>query len=165
MVSCPIKLTPKQGYSIPVHWWYCTMGFQLKRTHCSKTFATRPKLGNMVYQMENQTTQGDHVLLVHSRQKNITQSKTVWRDTKSLSSSEISRNYFRLSTHFPKTLWGHPGPLQHQVPPIKVTSQSSKMRTPSPCTIIQIYKQCVRPIFEYGSLSTITTSDNIIRKI
>ena len=35
----------------------------------------------------------------------------------------------------------------------------------SPTTLIQIYKQCVRPIFEYGSLSTITTSDYIIRKI
>ena len=30
---------------------------------------------------------------------------------------------------------------------------------PSPSTISQIYKQCVRPIFEYGSLSTITASD------
>ena len=36
---------------------------------------------------------------------------------------------------------------------------------PSPSTLIQIYKQCVRPIFEYGSLSTITTSDYIISKI
>ena len=36
---------------------------------------------------------------------------------------------------------------------------------PSPATIIQIYKQCVHPIFEYGSLSTITTSDYIISKI
>ena len=36
---------------------------------------------------------------------------------------------------------------------------------PSSSTIIQIYKQFVRPIFEYGSLSTITTSDNIITKI
>ena len=35
----------------------------------------------------------------------------------------------------------------------------------SPSTILQIYKQCVRPVFEYGSLSTITTSDTIIRKI
>ena len=34
-----------------------------------------------------------------------------------------------------------------------------------PSTIIQIYKQCIRPIFEYSSLSTITTSDNIISKI
>ena len=36
---------------------------------------------------------------------------------------------------------------------------------PSPATLIQIYKQCVRPIFEYGSLSTITASDYIISKI
>ena len=35
----------------------------------------------------------------------------------------------------------------------------------SPSTILQIYKQCVRPIFEYGSLSTITTSDTIISEI
>ena len=36
---------------------------------------------------------------------------------------------------------------------------------PSPSTIPQIYKQCVRTIFEYGSLSTITTSDTIISEI
>ena len=36
---------------------------------------------------------------------------------------------------------------------------------PSPSTILQIYKQCVRPIFEYGSFSTITTSDTIISEI
>ena len=33
-----------------------------------------------------------------------------------------------------------------------------------PATLIQIYKQCVRPIFEYGSLSTIIASDYIISK-
>ena len=36
---------------------------------------------------------------------------------------------------------------------------------PSPSAILQIYKQCVLPIFEYGSLSTITTSNTIISKI
>ena len=36
---------------------------------------------------------------------------------------------------------------------------------PSPATIIQIYKRCIYPIFEYGSLSTITASDYIISKI
>ena len=41
----------------------------------------------------------------------------------------------------------------------------SKKWGPSPSTILQIYKQCVRPIFEYGSLSTITTSDTIISEI
>ena len=41
-----------------------------------------------------------------------------------------------------------------------------KMGTqPAPSTILRIYKQCVRPIFEYGSLSTITTSGTIISKI
>ena len=42
---------------------------------------------------------------------------------------------------------------------------ANKKWRPSPATLIQIYKQCVRPIFEYGSLSTITVSDNIISKI
>ena len=131
------------------------MGLQLKRTFCSKTFATGPsKPGNVVCQMENQTesrkNQGNHILQVQPRQKNGTQSKTVC-----LSSSAISRNNFWLSTHF-QTLWGHPRLLQHQVPLIKATGQQKW--GPSPFTLIQIYKQCVRPSFEYGSLSTITTS-------
>ena len=42
---------------------------------------------------------------------------------------------------------------------------ANKKWGPSSATLIQIYKQCVRPIFEYGSLSTITVSDNIISKI
>ena len=36
---------------------------------------------------------------------------------------------------------------------------------PSPATLIQIYKQCVGPMFEYGSLWTITAPDYIISKI
>ena len=36
---------------------------------------------------------------------------------------------------------------------------------PSPETILQIYKQCVRPIFEYGIGSTITVSESLINKI
>ena len=42
---------------------------------------------------------------------------------------------------------------------------ANKKWGPSPATLIQIYKQCVRPIFEYGSLSAITVSDNLISKI
>ena len=42
---------------------------------------------------------------------------------------------------------------------------ANKKWGPSPATVIQIYKQCVRPIFEYSSLSTITVLDNIISKI
>ena len=36
---------------------------------------------------------------------------------------------------------------------------------PNPETILQIYKQCVRPIFEYGIVSTITVSETVITKI
>ena len=42
---------------------------------------------------------------------------------------------------------------------------ANKKWGPSPSTIIQIYKQCIRPLFEYGSLLTIITADNIISKI
>ena len=42
---------------------------------------------------------------------------------------------------------------------------ANKKWGPSPSTLIQVYKQCVLPIFEYGSLSTITTSDHVISKI
>ena len=35
----------------------------------------------------------------------------------------------------------------------------------SPETILQIYKQCVRQIFEYGIVSTITVSETVITKI
>ena len=42
---------------------------------------------------------------------------------------------------------------------------ANKRWGPSPATLIQIYKQCVCPIFEYGSLSTITAPNNIISQI
>ena len=36
---------------------------------------------------------------------------------------------------------------------------------PSPTTILQIYKQCVRPIFEYGIVSIMNVSESVINKI
>ena len=36
---------------------------------------------------------------------------------------------------------------------------------PSPETISQIYKQCVRPVLEYGIVSTITVSETVITRI
>ena len=47
----------------------------------------------------------------------------------------------------------------------RISLLTHKIWGPSPSTILQIYKQCVWPIFEYGSLSTITTSDTIISEI
>ena len=41
----------------------------------------------------------------------------------------------------------------------------NKKWSPSPATILPIYKQCVRPIFEYGIVSTITVSETVITKI
>ena len=35
----------------------------------------------------------------------------------------------------------------------------------SPAPILQFYKQCVRPILEYGIVSTITVSESVINKI
>ena len=47
----------------------------------------------------------------------------------------------------------------------RITLLVNKKWRPSPSTILQIYEQCVRPIFEYSSLSTMTTLDTIISKI
>ena len=35
---------------------------------------------------------------------------------------------------------------------------------PSPQTVLQIHKKCVRSILEYGVISTITVLDNVIKK-
>ena len=52
----------------------------------------------VVCQMDNQTksrkNQGNYILQVYIHQKNRTQPKTLWQDSKSISSSEIPRNYF-----------------------------------------------------------------------
>ena len=53
--------------------------------------------------------------------------------------------------------------LQQNISPFKDIGQQK--RGPSPTTILQIYKQCVRPIFEYGIVSTITVSESVINKI
>ena len=73
--------------------------------------------------LNSEKNESDYILLVYIHQKNRTQPKTVWRDSKSISSSEISRNYFGLPAHFQKTLRGHLGSLQYQVPPFKANSQ------------------------------------------
>ena len=41
----------------------------------------------------------------------------------------------------------------------------NKKWAPSSTTILQIYRQCVRPIFEYGIVSTITVSESVVNKI
>ena len=53
--------------------------------------------------------------------------------------------------------------LQPKISPFKDIGQQ-KVGS-SPTTILQIYKQCVRPMFEYVIVSTITVSDSVINKI
>ena len=66
---------------------------------------------------------------------------------------------FTFKKHFEEIL-GHCNTRYH-----RIRLLANKKWGPSPSTILQTYKQCVWPIFEYGSLSTITTSDTIISEI
>ena len=66
---------------------------------------------------------------------------------------------FTFKTHFEGIL-GHCNARYN-----RIRLLTNKKWGPSPSTILQIYKQCVGPIFEHGSLSTITTSDTIITEI
>ena len=79
--------------------------------------------------------QGHHILKVLSRQKFRTHSKTVWRETQNLSSSEISRNYFRLQIHFPsEEILGRCNTRYH-----RIRLSVNKNWEPNPSTILQIY--------------------------
>ena len=81
-----------------------------------------------------------------------------------LSSHKIPRYHFWQWDDFHKTLWGNFRTLQPKISPFKDIGQQ-KVGSKSPTTILQIYKQCVRPIFEYGIVSTITVSETVITKI
>ena len=133
-----------------------------------KNFSTGPfKHGNVMCQMENQIesrkNQGDHIFQVQTRQKNGTQSKTVWRDTKVYPQLKFPGITFDSQLTFQKYFEDILDCCNTRYHRLKLLA--NQKWGPSPSTIIQIYKQCVRPVFEYGSLSTITTSDNIISKI
>ena len=136
--------------------------------YCSKTFATGPsKFGNVVCQMENQIeprkNQGDHILQVRSRQKNRTQPETAWRDTEVYPQVKFVGITFDSQLTFQKLFEDILDRCNNRYDRLKLLV--NQKWGPSPSTIIQMYKQCVRPIFEYGSLSTGTTSANIISKI
>ena len=57
--------------------------------------------------------------------------------------------------------------VQFRSPLVLVCEQKRCSHMPGACpeTILQIYKQCVRPIFEYGIVSTITVTETVITKI
>ena len=119
--------------------------------------------------MENQTefqkNQGDHILQVHTLQKNRTQPKTVWRGETLKVYPQVKflgipfNSQLTFKKHFEDIL-DRSNTRYH-----RLRLLANNKWGPSPSIPIQIYKQCVRPISENGSLSTITTSDYIISKI
>ena len=102
--------------------------YNLQQNFCVRTYENYQVVCQMVNKTESWKIQGHDILQVLSRQKFRTHSKAVGCETQNLSSSEISRNYFRLQIRFPKTLWGNPGALHHQVSPNQTFSQQ-KMGT------------------------------------
>ena len=134
------------------------MGFQLKRTFCSKTFARGPfKLGNVVFQMDNQTESRKKTkVIIFARSKlarktepNLTlygKTLKVYPQVKSLGITFDSQLTFQ--KHFEDIL-DRCNTRYHRLELL-----ANKKWGPNPSTITQIYKQCVQPFFEYGSLST-----------
>ena len=114
--------------------------------------------------MENQTksrkSQGDYILQVHTPEPNLKlhgETLKVYPQVKFLGITFDSQLSFK--KHFEDIL-DYCNARYH-----RLRLLANKKWGPSPYTLIQIYKQCVQPIFEYGYLSIITTSDNIISKI
>ena len=135
---------------------------------CSKIFATRPsELGNVVCQMENQTKSQKAKVNIFSSSilarktvpnlKLYDETLKVYPQVKFLGITFNSQLTFK--KHFEDILDCCSTRYHH------FRLLANKKWGPSLSTLIQIYKKCVRPIFEYGSLSTITTSDYIISKI
>ena len=117
----------------------------------------------MENQTESQKNQGDHILQVQTRRNTEPNLKLceatlkVYPQVKFLGINFDSQLTFK--QHFEDIL-----------DRCNTTYHRSKLLArnkfgPSPSTLIQIYKQCVRPIYEYDSLSKITTLGNIISKI
>ena len=134
----------------------------------SKIFATGPsKLGNVVCQMENQLNPEKTKVIIFSRSvlarktepnlKLYGETLKVYPEVKFLGITFDSQLNFK--KHFEDIL-DHCNTRYH-----RLRLLANKKWGPSPATLMQIYKQCVRPVSEYGFLSTITTSDHIISKL
>ena len=137
------------------------MGFQLKHTFCSKIFTTGPsELGNVMCQIENQTksrkNKGGYILQARTLRKTEPNLKLysdvpkVYPQVKFIGFTFDSQLTFK--KHFEDILDAACNTRYH-----RLRLLANKMWGPSPFTLIQIYKQCVQPIFEYGSISTIIT--------
>ena len=133
-----------------------------------QTSATGPsKLGNVVCQMENQTesrkNQGDDILQVRLTRKTEPNLKLYGETLKVYPQVKFLGIIFESQLTFQKHFEDILDPCNTRYHRLKLLFD--RKWGPSPSNIIQIYKQCVSRIFEYGSLSTIAASDNIISKI
>ena len=114
----------------------------------------------------NPKNQGDYILQVHTRPKNRTKQlniKLYGETLKVYLQMKFLGITFDSQLNFKKHLEDILDRCNTRYH--RLSLLANKKWGPSPSTLIQIYKQCVRPIFEYGSLSTITASDYIISKI
>ena len=130
------------------------MGLQSKCPYCSKTFTTGPsEIGNVVIIFSRS-------ILTRKTELNLklySETLKIYPQVKFLGITFDSQLTFQ--KHFEEIL-DCCNTRYH-----RLSLLVTKKWEPSPATLIQIYKKCVRPIFEYGSLSTITASDYITSKI
>ena len=115
----------------------------------------------MVCEMENKTksreNKSHNILQVPICNKGRTRFIFIRRPPFVLSSHKILR--YHITKHFQEILERCNQKFRH------LRILVNKKWGPSPETILPIYKQCVRPIFEYGIVSTITVSETVITKI
>ena len=140
----------------------------LKTYVSGKIFSTGPsKLGNVVRQMENQTKSPKTKVIIFWRsilaRKTEPNLKLYGETLKVYPQVKFLGINFNSKLNFKKYLEDILDLCNARYHRLRLLA--NKNWEPSPSTLIQIYKQCVRPIFEYGSFSTITTSDHIISKI
>ena len=145
------------------------MGFQLKRTFCSKIFLQQDRLNlaKLCSKWRIKLNPEKTKVIIFSRSvlarktepnlKLYGETLKVYPQVKFLGITFDSQLTFR--KHFEDIL------DHYNTRYYRLRLLANKNWGPSPSTLMQIYKQCVRTIFEYGSLSTITTSDYIISKI
>ena len=129
------------------------MGFQVKHTFCSKIFAAGPsKLVNVVCQkpqMENQTKSRKTMVILFSRciltrntEPNLKlygETPKVYPQVRFLGITFDSQLNFK--KHF-KDILDRCNTRYH-----RLRLLANKKWGPSPSTFIQIYKQCVRPVY------------------
>ena len=107
--------------------------------------------------------QGDYILQVHTRQKTELNLKLYGETLKTYPQVKFLGITFDSQLNFKKHFEDILDRCNTRYHRLRLLA--NKKWGPGPATLIQIYKQCVCPIFEYRSLSTFTASDYIISKI